>query len=46
MLGADDLIVNKLQTAMSVYQNAFDDITNFIAKGKILEEFEIKKVGH
>ena len=34
MLGVDDPIVNKLQIAMSVYKNAFDDIANFIARGK------------
>ena len=39
VLGADDLIVNKLQTAMSVYKNAFDDITSFIDKGKMIEKF-------
>jgi len=39
-LGADDPIVNKLQTAMTSYKNAFDDIANFIEKGKILEEFQ------
>jgi uncharacterized protein (UPF0147 family) len=38
-LGEDDPVVNKLQIAMSVYQNAFDDIVNFIDKGKILEKF-------
>jgi hypothetical protein len=31
LLGEDDLIVNKLQIAMSVYQNVLDDITNFKA---------------
>jgi uncharacterized protein (UPF0147 family) len=39
MLGTDDPIVNKLQTAMSVYKNAFDDIANFIYRGKIIEKF-------
>jgi hypothetical protein len=39
MLGSDDPIVRKLQTAMSVYNNAFDDIANFIERGKIIEEF-------
>ena len=38
MLGTDDPIVNKLQTAMSVYKNAFDDIANFIDRGKIIEK--------
>jgi hypothetical protein len=39
LLGMDDPIVNKLQTVMSVYKNAFDDITTFIEKGKIIEKF-------
>jgi len=39
LLGGDDLIVNKLQIAMSVYQNVLDDITNFIERGKIIEKF-------
>ena len=39
MLGADDPIANKLQTAMSVYKNVLDDIANFIEKGKIMEKF-------
>ena len=42
MLGVDDLIVNKLQTAMSVYQNVLDDITNFIERGKVIERFHPK----
>jgi uncharacterized protein (UPF0147 family) len=39
LLGTDDPIVNKLQTTMSVYKNAFDDIATFIEKGKIIEKF-------
>ena len=39
MLGIDDPIANKLQTAMSVYKNVLDDIANFIEKGKIMEKF-------
>ncbi|MGB9440265.1 MAG: hypothetical protein WCB15_20135, partial [Desulfobacterales bacterium] len=35
MLGSDDPIVHKLQTAMSVYKNAFGDIANFIERGKM-----------
>ena len=41
MLGADDPVVNKLETAMSEYKNAFDDIANFIERGKIIEEFQL-----
>ena len=39
MLGTDDPIVDKLNTAMSVYKNALNDIGNFIKRGKIIEEF-------
>jgi len=39
MLGRDDPIADKLQTAMSVYKNAFDDIANFIERGKVIERF-------
>jgi hypothetical protein len=42
MLGKDDLIVNKLQTAMAVHQHALEDISNFIKKGKIIEKFQPK----
>lgn len=38
-LGTEDPIVDKLQTAMAVYKNALDDITNFIERGKIIEKF-------
>jgi len=34
LLGMDDPIVNKLHAAMSVYNNAFEDIANFINRGK------------
>lgn len=39
-LDADDPTVVKLETAMSVYKHAIDDIAKFVAKGKILEEFQ------
>jgi len=42
MLGADDPVVNKLATAMSVYKNAFNDIANFIDRGKIIEKFQLE----
>jgi hypothetical protein len=41
MLGTDDPIVHKLQTAISVYKNAYDDIASFIERGKIIEEFQL-----
>ena len=37
-----DPIVSKLQTATSAYQSVFDEIVNFIKKGKIIEEFRIE----
>jgi uncharacterized protein (UPF0147 family) len=46
MLGSDDPVVNKLKTAMTVYKNAFDDIANFIDRGKILEEFHLAHQKH
>ena len=39
MLGSDDPIVHKLQTAMSVYKNALSDIANFMERGKMIEKF-------
>ena len=41
MLGADDPVVNKIKTAMAVYKSAYDDITSFIERGKIIEEFQL-----
>jgi hypothetical protein len=41
MLGADDRIVSELESTMSAYQNAFDDIADFIEKGKVLEKFQM-----
>ena len=40
-LGSDDPVVNKLKTAMSVYRNVFEDISSFIERGKIIEEFHL-----
>ena len=40
MLGKDDPIVDKLQTAISNYQNALKDIEQFIERGKIIERFQ------
>jgi hypothetical protein len=40
VLGSDDQVVNNLKTAMSVYRNAFEDITSFIERGKIIEDFQ------
>ena len=37
MIGKDDPIVDKLQTAMSAYKNAFNDIAHYIERGKIIE---------
>ncbi len=40
MLGTDDQIVNNLKTAMSVYENVLNDISGFIERGKIIENFQ------
>ena len=40
LLGKDDLIVNKIKAAMSVYKNVVNDIAAFIEKGRIIEEFQ------
>ena len=40
MVGADDPIVSKMRTAMSVYKHALDDIVSFIERGKMIEEFQ------
>ena len=42
VLGAEDSVVNKLKRAISAYKNAFDDIVQFIDRGKIIEEFQLK----
>jgi uncharacterized protein (UPF0147 family) len=39
-LDPDDPAVVKLKTAMSVYKHAIDDIASFVARGKVLEEFQ------
>jgi hypothetical protein len=39
ILGTEDPIVDKLQTAMAAYKNAIDNIANFIDRGKIIEKF-------
>jgi len=41
ILGTDDPIVHKLQTALSIYKNVYEDIASFIERGKIIEEFEL-----
>ncbi len=38
-LGTDDPIVNKMQASMSAYQHALNDITSFIDRGKVIENF-------
>ncbi|MGD2097647.1 MAG: hypothetical protein PVG35_08710 [Desulfobacterales bacterium] len=41
LLGVDDPIVIKLATTISFYKSTLDDITNFIDRGKIIEEFQV-----
>ncbi|MGD2023287.1 MAG: hypothetical protein PVI18_08930, partial [Desulfobacterales bacterium] len=40
ILGTDDPIVNNLKTAISVYRNVLNDISGFIERGKIIENFQ------
>ena len=40
LLGKDDLIANKMKTAISVYKNVFNDMAAFIEKGRIIERFQ------
>jgi hypothetical protein len=39
-LGEDDPVYDKLETAMTVYENAYRHIESFIEKGKIIENFQ------
>lgn len=39
-LGADDHIYQKLETVMTVYENAYRNIVAFIERGKIIEDFK------
>lgn len=39
VLGGDDPVFDKLASAMSVYENALDDMLAFVEKGKLMEEF-------
>ena len=40
MFGAEDTICQKLESVMTVYENAYHHISSFIEKGKIIEEFQ------
>ncbi|MFC1488402.1 hypothetical protein ACFL6B_01000 [Thermodesulfobacteriota bacterium] len=39
-LGREDPIYHKLESAMTVYENAYNSMESFIEKGKIIEDFE------
>jgi uncharacterized protein YycO len=39
MFGEEDTISQKLESVMTVYDNAYHHIASFIEKGKIIEEF-------
>lgn len=39
IFGEEDTIVEKLESVMTVYDNAYHHIASFIEKGKIIEEF-------
>lgn len=40
MFGIEDTIYQKLESVMTVYENAYHYIASFIEKGKIIEEFQ------
>jgi len=40
MFGLEDTICQKLESVMTVYENAYHHIASFIEKGKIIEEFQ------
>jgi hypothetical protein len=40
VFGVEDTITQKLQSVMTVYENAYHHIASFIEKGKIIEEFQ------
>ena len=40
MFGKEDTIYQKLESVMTVYENAYHHIASFIEKGKIIEEFQ------
>ncbi|MFO7555210.1 MAG: hypothetical protein R6W88_08390 [Desulfobacterales bacterium] len=40
LLGLEDTIYQKLESVMTVYENAYHHIESFIEKGKIIEEFQ------
>ncbi len=40
IFGAEDMICQKLESVMTVYENAYRHIASFIEKGKIIEEFQ------
>jgi hypothetical protein len=39
IFGAEDTIFQKLESVMTIYENAYHHIASFIEKGKIIEEF-------
>lgn len=39
-LGTDDPVIDRLETAVSVYRNAVNDMAKFIEKGKMIEKFQ------
>ena len=40
IFGVEDTICQKLESVMTVYENAYHHIASFIEKGKIIEEFQ------
>jgi hypothetical protein len=43
-LGEDDMVYDKFDMAMTVYENAYDSILSFVEKGKLIENFVPEKM--
>jgi len=41
-LGVEDPVYEKLEAAMTVYENAFSSIESFIERSKVIEEFQLE----
>ena len=40
MVGTNDPVVDKMETAMMAYKHSLNDIHSFIERGKIIEKFQ------
>ena len=43
-LGEDDPVYDRLESAINTYENAYERIKSFIARGKIIEAFDIESM--